>query len=869
MENLKQKVSDVLSNVRLHWTTPAKGNYMPYKEILGYAGGGIGVQFIVWMATQMILSTTNVIIGNTLGVGQTDMYILYVIAVIANIPLTAIRANIVDNTRSKQGKYRPYILKLGIPVCFINIAFVWFPYKQFGMLFGEGTLFGKDRWYIIMCAVILLFNLAQHFCYYFFYDAYENLIHLLSPNSQERANVSSVKAVIYSLAPSIMNIVIPVVAQRVANGNMYDIRVYRYTYPPITIASFFFLIWIYVSTKEKIVQAKTHFIEIKFIDALREVARNKYFWIISVAGWIGFLESAFAQILSYLFNYGGYCTGDQFAFIQTIYGNASLWGMLAAPFCIKKWGKKAVLVVTNLFNILFIALMVLVLDLAPQAALIWLILGCLWMNALMGSFAHILNPAIQADIRDYQQYVTGERIDGMFSAVGAIGAIITLITSSVLPMINEHYGINITKATEVVQRLGNSNIKMSNGLTIGEAIQNALANSESGITAYFSLYDPTILHNLLKILICVSILGAFLNVLPYFWYDLNETKQRGIVAVLKIRALFEDYGEGVLSDRTLVEAVDIIDSAKEHYNKEAAVISKDGVKAAKKEYKDELKKLKERTGGKGDAFEAEKAELKQKVKNAKNEVKDAIEYNKQIEIAAFVMRELNKFNSEHGKMLYEDSLAIYNAGVSALKNENISELKAKISQVKAMPHATDEDKEVRKEILRFYRSRVTAAKYMKKYFAETEISVPDKTNITKLFNEEDANEEALAKAYKNLYDAQSEKDKARISELKSEISNLKKEAKRIADAEKTEIASQTNYNRAAKPFNDAAKLLKQAENYNHLDEIREKYDESKARVEEEDRLAEEKAKAELESKAKAAEDKKAERKAKKEDKKNK
>ena len=113
--------------------------------------------------------------------------------------------------------------------------------------------------------------------------------------------------------------------------------------------------------------------------------------------------------------------------ITLIYGNSALWGMLFAPFFIKKWGKKKVLIVTNLFNVLFIALIY------PSMESIWLVLICMWMNSLMGSFAHVLNPAIQADIRDYQQYKTGERIDGMFSAVALIGTFITMATSSVLP----------------------------------------------------------------------------------------------------------------------------------------------------------------------------------------------------------------------------------------------------------------------------------------------------------------------------------------------------------------------------------------------------------------------------------------------------
>ena len=64
------------------------------------------------------------------------------------------------------------------------------------------------------------------------------------------------------------------------------------------------------------------------------------------------------------------------------------------------------------------------------------------MNALMGSFAHILTPAINADIRDYQQYMTGERIDGMFSAISLITSFITMATSTFIPLIFDRFGIN-------------------------------------------------------------------------------------------------------------------------------------------------------------------------------------------------------------------------------------------------------------------------------------------------------------------------------------------------------------------------------------------------------------------------------------------
>ena len=60
-------VNNLVRTVKSHWNEPPEGRYMPYKEIVSYAGGGIGVKFLAVMATNMILSATNVLIGNTLG----------------------------------------------------------------------------------------------------------------------------------------------------------------------------------------------------------------------------------------------------------------------------------------------------------------------------------------------------------------------------------------------------------------------------------------------------------------------------------------------------------------------------------------------------------------------------------------------------------------------------------------------------------------------------------------------------------------------------------------------------------------------------------------------------------------------------------
>lgn len=835
--SLVEKAKAGLSKVRTYWKTPPLGRYMPFREIAAYAGGGIGAYFVITLGTACILGTGNTLISSTLGVDATDMYIMYVIAVLVNIPLTGIRANIIDNTRNKAGKYRPYIVSMAIPTAIICILMVWFPYDKLGALVGEGTWFGETRAYVAKCALILIFDLILHFFYYFFYDGYENLIHVLSPNTQERADASAVKSIVYSLAPSIVNLLTPIIAQNIFQTNTTDVRVYRFLYPILGVVGILLCIVVYKYTEEKIVQARTHVIQIKFSDALREVAKNKYFWIISLASWIGFLESAYANILFWLYNYGGACSGNVYSIIITVYGNASLWGMLLAPFCIRRWGKKAVLVVTNIFNIVFI-LMMLPITTEISGATIWLVMGCLYLNAFMGAFMHILNPAIQADIRDYQQYRTGERIDGMFSAVSTIGSVIALVTSSVLPIIYERGGINKETAAVVTSNPAVLNRMLGDGKTVGQILSEQLANGQDNYTnAYSALYDPDILLHLLQVLIVVSAVGALLNVLPFLWYDFNERKQKSVVRVLKVRALFEDYGNGVLDNGRLVEAIDIIRQAKTMAVMPKKELSKDIYK---------------------------KAQGKAAKKAAKKEYYDTREYNDEVEIAKFVCDELDKFSTP----LFQYKLSVYRkvyaAGLQGVYNADMNVIEQKLSDARALPRTTKAEKELRSFAIEEARIEKRSRKTIDKYFKDpAEFVQPDFAVLESFYEKEDNCDEQLKAMYAELRIAKKAKDRARVETLKENIKETSAVRKAARADSKAEMEKHAYFSRAAKPYLDAEKLIKQEENYQHLDEITAMYDDAKARYEQELAEAEEQRKR-LEAEEKAyAEKLKAEKAAKK------
>ena len=820
-ESLKQKVTGLINNIKYNWNTPPKGRYMTFKEIASYAFGGIGAYLIVCMSIPCILGATNVFLSGTIGIGLTDMYIMYVIGVLAGIPLTGVRANIVDNTRNKAGKYRPYLLRMGIPCAIIFVAMVWFPYDKLANLVGDGMIFGRTNEYVAKCAVVLAFNLALQFFYYFFYDAYENLIHVLSPNSQERADVASVKSVIYSFGPTVYNMIIPAIAAML-HVNQTDIRVYRIAFPVIGVIGILLVFLVYANTQEKIIQAKTHVIQIKFSDAFREVAKNKYFWIISLATWIGFLETAYANILYWLCNYGGACSQPTYLLITTIYGNASLWGMLLAPLCIRKWGKKKVQIVTNVFNILFILCMLPFFtggagaDGNVKGYVIWAVMACLYLNAVVGAFAHILNPSIQADIRDYQQYKTGERIDGMFAAVGTIGGIITLITAGVLPALQEKYGMTAAVAEKVTADSTIMNrVLPGTNQSLSQMLTDQLSNGQNNfINPSSALYDVNnILLPLLRILVIVAAVGATLNVIPFFFYDLTERKQKAYVRVLKVRAVFEDYGNNALKNKDIVEMIDLVKNAKEM----AVATPK---KLDKSQYKNAGDKESKKAGKK--AYKAD------------------VEFNEEIEIAKFVVDELNKFDTELGRKQVEANKLIFDAGLDGIKNTSVADAKGELSAAKALSKSTDEEKEIRKMYIELAKKKLSAAKSFKKYYTNPddfkELSFD---TIEEYFNKEDELDEKISELAKLSHIAKKEKDSAEVKRLKTEIKKLSEERKEVRKLSKLEMDKHAQFNRAAKPYVDAEKLLKQQENFAHFNDIEALYEEAKIAAEEEDRLRDE------------------------------
>ena len=300
------------------------------------------------------------------------------------------------------------------------------------------------------------------------------------------------------------------------------------------------------------------------------------------------------------------------------------------------------------------------------------------------------------------------------------------------------------------------------------------------------------------ILIIASIIGAALNVIPYFFFDFTETKQKSTISVLKIRALFEDYANGVLADEKLVEAVEIIKEAEAYCVKIPYDLSgaKEVLRQAKSKSRAE--------------YAATKAELRRQK-----------EENEKIEIAKFVMDELRKFTTSEGVDELENAKAFAAKGLNGFLQMQVPD-KAK---AKAMPKETEMEKNHRRAALGLISDMKSAKKAAAKYYPNGIVEF-DMSRFDKLFKAEDEAQAKFLATAKLLKEAKESGNAPAIKAHNEKLKAIKKE--KLDIAKKIKLATNDNsiYHRAAKPYLDAVKVVKQAENYSRLDEIKKLYDEA-------------------------------------------
>lgn len=288
----------------------------------------------------------------------------------------------------------------------------------------------------------------------------------------------------------------------------------------------------------------------------------------------------------------------------------------------------------------------------------------MYMNNLINALSIVYNQVMHSEVKDYQQYICGYRMDFVFGLAGMITMPITLMTGYVIPYVYECYGLT---------------------------------------TNYDILYDPNVRNSLFFVLCILSIIGAVLNLIPYFFYSMSKEKHRNIVRVLRYRALFDDFETGDFNADIIKNGVEAVRSGLELNDKPVP-----DLKALKAEIKN-----------------APKGEAKDEARKAYNLAKEFA--GEKAEVGIF-MDEINKFDTPLWLHKVEKARELITNDADSMANISGSI----IDEAKKLPKHTKEERQIRKYDIQQAKAIVKSGRLIKKNYPNGLVK-PDENRIKEAY----------------------------------------------------------------------------------------------------------------------------------------
>lgn len=345
---------------------------------------------------------------------------------------------IAERTRSKFGRFRPYIA-FGCP--FLAIFAVLTFTNPFGGGSAAGAIWAAVT-YIIAGMLYTLVNIP-----------YAALSGVMTEDANQRNKINTSRNIGMNLGMVIVNALSAGLALRfsgegaeVANGHGYMMTALIYAIISIPL----FLI-VFATAKEK-VQPMHGTQAFSFKDTVNNLVCNKYLMIITL---IMLLQmTAFMGRIAVTSYYVIYCLGSftMIALIMTIPSLGGIIGSFFVPFFAKRFGKRAVLMGSMLIQ----AVGLLVIYFAPFDNITMVLVGC-WIFGLF-NVGFPMTLSMVADSVDYMELKTGIRTDGTaYATYGLATKVGNAIGGSIGVLLLAAFGY-VANAEQTVEAMNGINI---------------------------------------------------------------------------------------------------------------------------------------------------------------------------------------------------------------------------------------------------------------------------------------------------------------------------------------------------------------------------------------------------------------------------
>lgn len=540
-QNIFQKAGFLVKDFFKHWNIPAKeGYYLSNKEFMAYSVGGMGVQGM-GILTQYFAINMGVHLAYVYNFDQ--MIVLYTTWIMAILSLfrAPLVGWLIDNTNSKWGRYRPYLLWAGFAsvACFWLLAFIPNIFMP-----GEGQEYTTTRKWLVIGSYQLIYFIALT-VYSLFAFGRVGLSQVITPNTNERTKLYSVGGVIDSLGPSIVQMLFPLIANGVYGQmglvykdkygeltaeqitemglgfGMENIYTYQIIFPIMGCICVALALVMFFGTKERIIKEKKAKASVGFWSGIKKSFKNKYFWLFNLSSVLAFGRITLFASVNYVCAYmiGGDLGGTLRGIVPTLMAVGFVPGMLFSPIIQKYMGKKNMTLLSfGGSAALSVLILMLVLFAYNWGATPYLIFVGVFLHNIFAALWTVTSPAMTADYCEYQQWKTGDRLDGYMSQYSqVITTICGLGSGALVAFLLKKYGAN-----------------------------------ESADYA-----NPEVMRSAFIIWCVLGIVCGVLAMIPFFFWNLTEKKQLEMARDLKIKAYTNDLEKGELDEENVKEAVEL------------------------------------------------------------------------------------------------------------------------------------------------------------------------------------------------------------------------------------------------------------------------------------------------------------------------
>ena len=533
-ETLKAKITNGIGKFKSHWNKPPEGYQVAYKEFAAFAAG-CGSPNLLGVLVQYTTIATSVHLMISYFRMSTGMaWLLTIMASVIAIIRSPVLSMMIDNSNGKSGKFKPFLLwsAIGTAVSFSFVPYIpasWMDIHLFSIPLPAIPIMGVFEKTTIdfNLGILLAFILIQagQFFITLLNQSIAGIEQTISSVSQERANIVSVKGLVSGLPSSVVNIILPILAGTVfaKQGGWNAVGMYRIIFPVCGVSGVLLVLLLVRGVEERTVVKQEYVARVKFFEGMKLLSQSKYFWIITIFNAFNAIRNL-ANITTWITQYsfasdtaktwvGLYCS--------TILMNAIAVALLVGPFLIKKLGKRNLMILACVGYVIMIALQV-IFHKNPV-----LILVVSFFEQFFGGF-YFLTGIMTSDIMDEIQMKTGKRLEGFWQNYMAIvTTVIGVFTGMLTPLFLSFGGVGFS-----------------------DDISLALQNTElrNNIFFYQSL---------------LSLIGAVIVAVPFFFYDLTEKKHANIVRVLRIRAAVDNFNDGVLQPNDISYLKEIVAYAEE------------------------------------------------------------------------------------------------------------------------------------------------------------------------------------------------------------------------------------------------------------------------------------------------------------------